>query len=161
MQSKEIEIGETYAIKESLQESPFIVIVRFKATAIVSIREGRNSKATTWIRGIIAQGDLPGQDEEQRERSVKVEYLLGIYTEYAELKAKEAEEKRLSEEETARKVGLGKRLQDELYRVTGISRNVEIRWQPQPFSTCTYGCSVDIRGEEAVSKLVEILERIK
>lgn len=160
MQTSKIIIGEHYAVKYSG------TVVRLKVTEIVTLttrthKKGSPSDTVNTIKGLIEAADLPPgrQDSETSLHSVSPEDVMGHYTEFAELKAKQDEENRICNEEAARELALRNRLIAKLYEVTGIARP-ETEHYNDPFQS-PYARTIQIRGEEAIVKLLGALEALE
>ena len=156
MQTANIDINEIYALKRGPE------VVRFQVKEIVTVtrrnharKSGRNADTRNTIVGIIPEGDIAGTAE-QRTCEVGPEDIIGHYTEYAALKAKQAEEERVRKEDSDRREAVRNQLQAKLYALTGIEVPKDDGYNT-PFSAY-HTNSVQINGEEAIAKVLALLE---
>jgi hypothetical protein len=159
MQTSKIVIGDLYAVN-----TPNHGTVRFKVTEIQSVtrrtqKKGSPGDTTNTIIGIIAEGDMPGTDED-RTRSVSPEAVISPYQEHAELKAKQEEADRIRKETQAHEEAVQARLQAKLYEITGLAAPATGRSYHDPFNS-EYTNSIRINGHETIEKLLEVLESVE
>jgi hypothetical protein len=161
MQTSKIIIGEHYAVKYSG------TVVRLKVTEIVTLttrthKKGSPSDTVNTIKGLIEAADLPPgrQDSETSLHSVSPEDVMGHYTEFAELKAKQEEADRIRKETQAHEEAVQARLQAKLYEITGLAAPATGRSYHDPFNS-EYTNSIRINGHETIEKLLEVLESVE
>ena len=152
--ASKVEIGGVYAIKHNDN------LVRFRVTAVVTRREAAHGNPHDYKSTV--EGYVFGPDSGGKEAALTLQpdALLGLYTEYVELVAREKAEKAKREAAEQLAADRTKRLWTALYEAAGIEPPEGDRDYGVAFRLGYGRTSIEI-ADKGVEPLLAFFERVK